>query len=130
MAIFNRRANHLPTSARLTTDSALCPNPRVSVMAMHRAVAPAARLIPSTVNPSASAIPVNTTRAPKRSVKRPQGRQNIAPTSVAHRLMVAYSTRSICRSRSSGSVINPSPCVRPGSVPTMANAATPKFAHP
>ena len=30
MAKFKRLANHFPTSERLTTESALCPNPRVN----------------------------------------------------------------------------------------------------
>ena len=56
--------------------------------------------------------------------------QNSAPTSVATRLICAKATRVIPRSRSSGSVISPRPCVRPGSVPTMASAATPRTIQP
>ena len=32
IAMLNRRMNHCPTIVRLTTESALCPNPRLSVI--------------------------------------------------------------------------------------------------
>jgi hypothetical protein len=42
IAHVRRRLNHLPTMARLTTERALCPRPRVSVMNTSNPVALAA----------------------------------------------------------------------------------------
>ena len=53
-----------------------------------------------------------------------------APMSVAQRFTSAKATRPRPRSASSGSVIRPSPCVRPGSVPTIAAEATSNTYHP
>ena len=116
--------------ARLTTDSALWPKPRVSVTSTSSASAPLAWLMPSTVSPSASAVTVSTMRLPTRSISRPTPMQKSAPTSVATRLICAKATRLMPRSRSSGSVMRPRPCVRPGSVPTIASAATPSTTQP
>src|SRR5260370_853015 len=80
--------------------------------------------------PGAKAIVVRTMRDPNRSIRRPQGKQKVAPMSVAQRLIVAYATRSMRRSTSKGSVMRPRPCVRPGRVPTIAKAATARFTQP
>jgi hypothetical protein len=130
IALFRRRLNHCPTSVMLTTDSALCPKPRESVMRTQSQTTPHATLIKSTVTPRAAATAVKTVRLPQRSSRRPTPRPKSAPRSVAHRLICANSTRPIFKSTSNLSVMSPSPCVRPGSVPTIASAATPTFTHP
>ncbi len=65
------RANHWPTIARLITDSALWPRPRVSVTAIASAQNDSTALIAQTTMPSAAATVVSTIRAPRRSMKRP-----------------------------------------------------------
>ena len=91
---------------------------------------PQDRLIVHTTAPSNSVSANVVPRRPIRSNTLPIGRQTAAPRSVAQRLILAYVTRSICRSRSIGSVIKPSPWVRPGSVASMMAAATKTFSHP
>ena len=93
-------------------------------------MAPLAWLMPSTVSPSANAVTVRTRRLPVRSMSLPMPMQKSEPTSVATRLICAKVTRLMLRSRSSGSVMSPRPCVRPGSVPTMASVATPSTTQP
>ncbi len=130
IAKFNRRANHLPTSARLTTDSALCPNARVSVNVTNNTGSEVVRLIATTAAPNANVTKVITNRGPARSVNRPTGKHNNAPTSVAQKFTVANITRSMPQSANKGSVTSPNPCVRPGSVATIASAAKTKLTQP
>ena len=120
----------MPGIARLTTDSALCPSPRVSVMSTSSMPALWTLLNPTTTAPRTSDSAVSTMRLPWRSTSPPIPKQNSDPTSDATKLISAKRTRSTARSRSSGSVMRPRPCVRPGSVPTMASAATPTTTQP
>src|SRR5262249_18945199 len=120
----------LPRHGQLTIDNALCPNPRVRVIRTTSMAAPRALLMAITTAPSPSATVVSTRRLPWRSISPPIPKQKSEPTSVATRLISANRTRSIDRSRNSGSVISPRPCVRPGSVPTIARAATPSTTQP
>jgi hypothetical protein len=119
-----RRTNHCPTIARLMTESALWPQARVIVSASASAANDDTRLIRQTVTPRTAAMKARTTLLPKRSRTAPIPTAPTEPTSVAHRLSCAYSTRPIFKSASNGSVMSPNPCVRPGSVPTIAAAAT------
>ena len=130
IARFNRRANHFPTSAKLTTDSALCPSARVNVSKTNNTPIDRANVIPNTANPNPSATQPITTRAPHRSVNRPTGKHSTAPNNVAHKFTWANTTRLMPQSASSGSVTSPNPCVRPGSVATIASAASTRFTHP
>ena len=81
-------------------------------------------VIARTTAPSAMSTNPSTTRMPTRSMIQPTGGQNAAPRSVAQKFNAANGTRSKDRSCRSASVIRPSPCVRPGSVATIAPAAT------
>ena len=89
MAAESRRANHLPTMVRLTTERALCPRPRVSVSSSSSETTPATALMAITTTPSDAASAVSTSRLPTRSTRRPMPKQKSAPTSVAARLICA-----------------------------------------
>ena len=130
IAMSMRRTNHWPTIARLITDNALWPRPRVSVTAMASAQNDCTPLITTTTAPSARATVVRTTRVPRRSMNRPMPIAKTDPINVAHKFSCAYSTRPMPSSDSSGSVTRPRPCVRPGRVPTMAAAASNSTVHP
>ena len=84
-----RRTNQWPTIARLITDNALCPNPRVKVTASASAQNDCAALIRPTTTPRTSATAVSTTRVPSRSMKRPMPIANTDPISVAQRFSCA-----------------------------------------
>ena len=105
------RPNHWPIIVRLTTESALCPRARVSVTQIASAANVCVRLIAQTTAPSASGTAVAIARLPRRSISWPMPIAPAEPTI-------------------SGSVMRPSPCVRPGSVPTMAAAATSTMYQP
>jgi hypothetical protein len=130
MAASMRRTNHGAIIARLTTESALWPSARVRVTSTASHASDVASLIVATTAPSATARAVRITRLPRRSTSWPTPSAPSDPTSVAHRLISAQVTRLTRRSASSGSVMRPSPCVRPGSVPTIAAAATITMTHP
>ena len=130
MAHVSRRRNHLPGIARLTTDSALCPNPRVRVISTSSMAALSMPAIAMTTPPRSSASVVRTIRLPRRSTSPPMPKHINEPINVATRLICANRTRSTPRSASSGSVIKPRPCVRPGRVPTIARAETPSTTQP
>ena len=68
IAAGRRRTNHLPTIARLTTDSALCPSPRVSVTVKNNPHGPVTRLIRITSMPSAITMIDMTMRDPRTSI--------------------------------------------------------------
>ena len=73
--------------ARLTTESALWPKPRVSVTQTSSAIVPATWLITSVTRPSSSATTVRTMRLPRRSMSLPTPAQNSAPAIVAAKLI-------------------------------------------
>jgi hypothetical protein len=89
IARVRRARNHFPTIARLTTESALCPSPRVSVISTSIAAIDEARLMAMTTAPSSAAITVSTSRLPRRSISLPMPTQNSAPASVATKLICA-----------------------------------------
>ena len=62
-------------------------------------------------------------------MNRPMPIAKTDPISVAHKFSCAYSTRPMPSSAISGSVTRPRPCVRPGSVPSMAAAASNSTVH-
>ena len=89
MAVSTFRTNHGAIIARLTTDSALWPKARVSVIQMASPRMERVWLIATTTSPRARATDVNTTRLPKRSRRCPIPIAPSEPTSVAQRFTSA-----------------------------------------
>ena len=80
--------------------------------------------------PNKSRVTDKANRNPQRSVSGPAIKANKLPNKVAIRLIRAYSVRGSSSSAIRGSVINPRPTVRPGSVATMLNAAMTTMIQP
>ena len=90
MAMPTREPKDFPTAVMLATDSALWPMARVSRTRTKSAVTPpVSALMRQTTSASASDSAAVVQRRPTRSKTRPMGRQIAAPSSVAHRLMLA-----------------------------------------